>query len=267
MGRAGGVEQRRLQRSLRRLGRRLQREGTGKSTGIHEPGSATGARRAVVDVATDALAPERIEDAIPRAEERVELGALAPAVPSDQERTERTFHPIPHPLHEFVRILNRDAERVGELLALEFVTHVEVEDFALAFVEAGARLRQQDAKFVAAEIGGHVDLRPDVDARIIDGSRAFPRSQSRPALVASHGVQPGPQPFGVAELIEFVGGGEEGVLVRVGGVVATSQHREAQVVDAVAVAFVDVAEGALITGQVLADEFGVGGRGRHRQGW
>ena len=86
-------------------------------------------------------------------------------------------------------------------------------------------------------------------------------------MIAGHGVQPGSEPFGVAELIELVGGGEEGVLVGVGGVVATSQHRKAQVVDAVAVAFVDVAQGALITGQVLADEFGVGGRGRHRQGW
>ena len=198
---------------------------------------------------------------------RVELGALAPTVPSDQERTERTFHPVPHPLDEFVRILNRNAERVGELLALEFVTHVKVENFALAFVETSARLRQQGAEFVAAEVGGHVDLRPDVDARIIDGSRAFPCAQSSTALIASHGVQPGSEPFGVAELIELVGGGEEGVLVGVGGVVATSQHRKAQVVDAVAVTFVDVAQGALITGQVLADEFGVGGRGRHRQGW
>ena len=218
-------------------------------------------------MATDAFAPERIEDAIPRAEERVELGALAPAVPSDQERTERTFHPVPHSLDEFVRILNRNAQRVGELLALEFVTHVKVENFALAFVETSARLRQQGAEFVAAEVGGHVDLRPDVDARIIDGSRAFPCAQSSTALIASHGVQPGSEPFGVAELIELVGGGEEGVLVGVGGVVATSQHRKAQVVDAVAVTFVDVAQGALITGQVLADEFGVGGRGRHRQGW
>jgi hypothetical protein len=75
--------------------------------------------------------------------------------------------------------------------------------------------------------------------------------------VAGDGVQPRAQLGRVAQLVQALGGGEEGVVEGVGGRVPVAKDRPAVVVEAVAVTVVNGGEGVAVPGTGGKHEGGV----------
>ncbi len=108
--------------------------------------------------------------------------------------------------------------------------------------------------------------RPNVGAGVALGSSSLPCSEPGSTLVAGHRIKPWPEPLAVAQPLELLSSDEERVLERIRRVVWRMEHREAEVVDPIGVALVDLAERGLVAREVSPHQLGIRGSRTRRRG-
>ena len=160
------------------------------------PPLALGARRALVHVPGDALADEHAERAVPVAQDRLEVRAVAPSGPGHHERAETALDALAHAVHDHVALFDADAERGGEVGAGEALAGGHLQHELVAGVEPARRLPE-----VGGELGGldRAGLGPGILGRDHlrrprgrEVGRALPRASVRAPvdLVAQDREQP-----------------------------------------------------------------------------
>src|ERR1700735_19672 len=91
---------------------------------------ALAADLAVLDVAADPLAQQHGQLPVPAREHGGKLRAVLPARPGYQQRADRPFQLAAGPRRQGVRLIQRDAERVGQVGAVEGVPQVALDRLA-----------------------------------------------------------------------------------------------------------------------------------------
>ena len=171
-------------------------------------------------------------------------------------------------MNERVALLGRDAERIGQVGTTQPLTHRQLEDESIAFIETGRGRAQHRRQLFVRDgfsrltriVGGrHVRNRL---ALKVGGNRALAFLGTTVDLVAQHGVEPRFETIGFAQLIETLGRDDEDVLNHVGCIVTIGEHRSRRVVQTRRVTVVDRRQRRSIAAQVGGDELGVG-RGGH----
>ena len=117
-----------------------------------------------------------------------------------------------------MRLVGRDAERVGQVGAVQVVPQVQLDDLAVAGVQPADGGQHQAAQVGALGLLADVGAGVGHLAGLVQVGLPGPAAQPAVALVAAHRVQPGAEPVGVPQAAELGGGDDEGVLDRVGGV-------------------------------------------------
>ena len=203
------------------------------------------ARRAVVDVARDALAPQRRELAVPTLEQAVEPGAVGPAPLGDQVSTQGAFHLVAQARHQHVGVVGRRAQRLAQGRAFETLAQVQVEGGPVAGGEPGGSRPHQLAQLLGLDhLVGPVAGRRHLE--LLGGNGALLAPPMAEGFVAGDGEQPRAQTGRVTQLVELAVRGDEGVVGRVGGLVAVAQDRPAEVVQPVGVPVIDAGPRALV---------------------
>ena len=121
----------------------------------------------------------------------------------------------------------RHAERVGELVTVEFGDQAQLDDVPLARVQAGDRGLDQFLQL--GPFGRDTDIGAlGVQVRgVLEGGQGVPGAEPAQALVARDRVEPGAQLARVAKAMELSRGDEKRILHRVGGIGRLSEHRTA----------------------------------------
>jgi hypothetical protein len=163
-------------------------------------------------------------------------------VSGDQQGPHRPAHPAADALNELVGVGGRDAQHIGEFLALQAMTGMEVQDLALALGQAGLRLREQFGQVIALCLGAHVRLFGDLFCKLVVEHEPAPGAEAVPDLVAGDGVDPGTQAVWFAQLPDVLRDEQHGVVDDVGGLVCVAEHRPGKVVETVGVGVVEVTE-------------------------
>ncbi len=126
-----------------------------------------------------------------------------------------------------MRLVDRDAERAGEIRSAQVVPQGQLDDLAFARIERGYRRhdkllerRQIRAPRLCLRRVGHL-------ASLLQGGKPGPAAQPPVALVAGDGVEPGPEAVWITQIAELGSRDDEGVLNRIGRVGWLGQQRPA----------------------------------------
>ena len=180
--------------------------GTVKATRVgptaSDPSGATRARSpllaavAVVDVAGNALAGEHREGAVPVGQDHLEPGAVGLALAGDEQGTDGAGDPLAHAAGDHGDLPRGHARGLGQLGALEAVAHVQLQQDAVAVVEALGGVPQEAAHLRRGCGGGRGIGREVVVGgaghhRVLGGHGLGAGPSVAGALVAGDGVQPG----------------------------------------------------------------------------
>ena len=162
------------------------------------------------------------EAAVPAGQHLGQVGAVVATQPGDQERSQGAFDLVAEAAEEDVGVAGLHPDGLAQLGAFEAVAEVEVEQGTVAFGQDGGGVPHQLAQ--VGPLGGLLGAGRGVGqvGHLLLGGDARPGPIPAEGLAAGHRVQPGAQPFGVAELAEALGRDQERVL---GGVGRSSRSR------------------------------------------
>jgi hypothetical protein len=148
-------------------------------------------------VAGDALAPERVERAVPTGEDVRQLGTVAPVATSDDVGADRSLDALTHPEQHRVRLGERHPECRREVLPDEALTDVQLEDQLVMLLQSaggsahdGGELGRLDGCAVGPRVGRRRQV-PRACAGAVE-HRGFTAAAPCPAehLVPGDCVQP-----------------------------------------------------------------------------
>ena len=195
-------------------------------------------------MARHTLAQQDGELTVPAGQQRIELRAVLAAGAGDGERAQAALDPLSHPVHQHVAVAETDAQRLGEILALQALARRELEDELVACVESCRRLTYGAGQLLHVDgvetgrrrVFGSHDLSRDCR---VERAHTLAALRAPIHLVAKDGEQPRLQLGRVAQLAELLGSLDEHVLHDVGCLVAVVQHVRRRVVQRIRVAVVD----------------------------
>ena len=181
--------------------------------------------RAVLDVPVDPLAEQDGQLAVPAVQDGGQVRAGLLAGPGHQQGAQRGLELGAGPGRQRMGLVARHPQRGSQVIAVQFMPEVQLDDLALTGVEPAQRRADQPAQVVL--LGAGADGRGVVGQvpGLLQRAGGGPLAETAPAFVPGHGVQPGPQPVGVAQAAQLRRRDDEGVLHRVGGIRRLAQHR------------------------------------------
>ena len=175
-------------------------------------------------------------------------------MPGDQQGPHRPAYSVANTLNELVGVGGRDAQHIGEFLALQAMTGMEVQDLALALGQAGLRLREQFGQVIALCLGAHVRLFGDLFCELVVEHEPAPGAEAISYLVACDGVYPGTEAVWFAQLPDALRDEQHCVVDDVSGLVCVAEHRPGKVVETVGVGVVEVTEPRRLTRKEPSNE-------------
>ena len=136
------------------------------------------------------------ELAVPAVQHVGQVGTVLAAGAGHDERTQAAVHSVAHAVHQRVALFGTDTERGSEIGALQALTHTELQDQLVAFVQSPGCAanqftevsgRQCLAVGVGGDGGGHLRCS---QCREIGWQHSAALLGAAIDLVAQHGVQP-----------------------------------------------------------------------------
>ena len=179
----------------------------------------------------DALAQNRSEIDVTRGNDRGELRAVTSSAASKYQRDHRLLETLGRPADNFVELIVRDPECVGEIAPLEPVAQHQVEHCSVIVTKATGGVpceRRQLARFDGAGRTAVRRWRFGGEVHGVRGKGAGTAAGAGEAFVAGDGEQPGPDTVGLLQLGDAFDRSDEHVLRDVGGVVRVAQQRLAE---------------------------------------
>ena len=202
---------------------------------------------AAVDVPVDPLADQRRQLAVPAIQDLGQFRAVLPPGTRHQQHAQRRLKLAAGPRGQRMRLVTRHPENIRQIGAIELMPEVQLDDLALAGIQAAQRRPHQVTKLrllnVVAEIS-HIVCQL---GRLIERRGPGVGPEPAVALVACHRIQPRPQPLGITQPRDLRCGDDEGVLNRVGRVGRLAKQGAAVGVQAPGILVVGCPEAGRVT--------------------